>query len=316
MVPAKDGGMNLRPETPADYPAVNTVHIRAFGGRLAEALIVALHRERALYDAELSVVAELDGKIVGHALFSPQTIRLMDRDMLTVNLAPIGIDPAYQKRGVGAALMDEGHSIAQEKGYSLCFLLGHTDYYPRFGYRTGAYGVYSIEVDGPFTEDDALESRMPQEADIPDLLALWRYEQAHVDFAVVPGESLLDWISPNPLVNELVYTRDGRVVGYARISRTEPANPRFFLAADAHTARGMAADMAGDAEQITLPLHPSSASARVFDGSTVDGGPWNAAMACPLNADGAALLDAYFSAIRAGQRIAGQVIWPTLFDLA
>lgn len=308
--------MNLRPETPADYPAVNTVHIRAFGGRLAEALIVALHRERARYDAALSVVAELDGKIVGHALFSPQMIRLMDVDVLAVNLAPIGIDPAYQKRGVGAALMREGHRIAQQKGYALCFLLGHTDYYPRFGYRTGAYGVYSVEVDGPFTEDDALESRMPQESDIPDLLALWRYEQDQVDFAVVPGESLLDWISPNPLIKELVYTRDGRVVGYARIGRIEPANPGIFLAADAHTARGMAADMAGEAEQITLPLHPASASARVFDGSTVKGGPWNAAMVCPLNGDGIALLDAYFDAIHVGQRSAGQVIWPTLFDLA
>lgn len=308
--------MNLRPETPADYPAVNTAHIRAFGGRLDEALIVALHRERALYDPELSVVAELDGKIVGHALFSPQIIRLMDADVLTVNLAPIGIDPVYQKRGVGAALMREGHRIAQEKGYPLCFLLGHTDYYPRFGYRTGAYGAYSVEVQGPFTEDGALESRMPQETDIPDLLALWRHEQAHVDFAVVPGDSLLDWISPNPLINELVYTRDGRVVGYARVSRTEPANPRIFLAADAQTARDMVADMAGDAEQITLPIHPSSASAQAFGRLPVNGGPWNAAMACPLNAEGAALLDAYFQAIQAGERVAGQVIWPTLFELA
>jgi predicted N-acetyltransferase YhbS len=85
--------MNIRPETPQDYAAVANVHVRAFGQRLAEALIVALHRQRPLYDAELSLVAEIDGRIVGHVLFSPQKIRLLGQAVLAVNLAPIAIEP-------------------------------------------------------------------------------------------------------------------------------------------------------------------------------------------------------------------------------
>lgn len=96
--------INIRAETLQDYAAIAQVHIRAFGGRLDEALIVALQRQRPQFDPELALVAEVEGLVVGHALFMPQVIRLLGTDVRAVNLAPIGIDPAYQRRGVGARL--------------------------------------------------------------------------------------------------------------------------------------------------------------------------------------------------------------------
>jgi predicted N-acetyltransferase YhbS len=90
--------MNVRPQTPRDYAAIATLHARAFGERAAEALIVALLRHRAAFDPELSLIADEGGRVVGHALFSPQAIRLLGETVAVVNLAPIAVDPAYQGR--------------------------------------------------------------------------------------------------------------------------------------------------------------------------------------------------------------------------
>ena len=62
----------IRPEQPTDYAAIAAVHVRAFENRASEALIVALHRHRAAFDPDLSLVAEEDGQVVGHVLFSPR----------------------------------------------------------------------------------------------------------------------------------------------------------------------------------------------------------------------------------------------------
>lgn len=306
--------MTLRPETPADYAAVARIHIRAFGGRLGESLIVALSRQQPAYDAELSLVAEVNGEVVGHALFLPYTIRLMSSDARAVNLAPIGVDPAHQGQGIGAALIDEGHRVAGAKGYALSFLLGHVEYYPRFGYKTGVYGQASIDAAAlvkESTEESILTARPPEEKDIPALLELWRREERGVDFAVQPGGSLLDWLSPNPGVAAAVYLREGDVVGYTRVHRDAPGSPRMFLAADHSTAREMAALIGAGQMSVTLPLHPYSASAGAFGTPAVRA--WDAAMACAL-LPGA--LDNYMAQVKNGRRLPGRVIWPSAFDLA
>jgi len=85
--------MIIRPETVADYAGIADVQVRAFGHRPGEALIVALHRQRGAFDPELSLVAEVDGRVVGHVLFSPHQMRLLGQTIPVVNLAPIAIDP-------------------------------------------------------------------------------------------------------------------------------------------------------------------------------------------------------------------------------
>lgn len=304
----------VRPETPADYAAIAAVHARAFDGRAFEPSVVALQRQQASFDPALSLVAEVEGRVVGHALFSPVTVRLLGEDVRAVNLAPIAVDPATQGRGIGGALIEEGHTAARERGYALAFLLGHPTYYPRFGYRTHAYGASSVTATGPAAALDGLSARPLAEDDVPALRALFVQAEGAVDFAAEPGPGYLDWVSPNPAIRSVVFVRDGRLVGYARIHRDEPLKPHYFLAADADSARGMVAHLrmeAGAAGPVDLPLHPYSAAAGAFDAPRCDS--WEASMAFSLVVNP---FDAYNEQVRAGGRVPGRVLWPVCFDLS
>src|SRR5690349_2467555 len=122
--------MIIRPETPADYADIAGINARAFGHGTEPAL-VSLLRHRRDYDPELALVAEIDGRRVGYAMFVPYRVRLLGETVPVVNLAPLAVDVMYQRTGIGGALIAEGHRIAQQKGYALSMLLGHSDYYPR-----------------------------------------------------------------------------------------------------------------------------------------------------------------------------------------
>lgn len=298
--------MHIRPETPADYAGIARVNALAFADSPLVYTIVDLHRHRPRFDPELSLVAENEGEIVGHVLFSPQTIRLMGQDVDAVNLSPLAVAPGYQRQGVGAALVREGHRVAREKGYPFSFLVGHPPYYPRFGYLTYAYGGSWLKVNTANLPSGDLETRPPTENDIPALRALWRYEEGAVDFSIDPGGRLLDWISPNPEIKAQVYTQDGSVVGYARVSTHKI---HYFLAADAETAQHMAKQMG---QEIVLPLHPNSASAAALLGET-NGSAFDAAMVCPL---APSPFEEYYALVQAGKCLAGRPIWGVEFDLA
>jgi predicted N-acetyltransferase YhbS len=304
--------LTIRSETPHDYPAIAGVNLRAFGERLEEALIVTLHRHSPLFDPTLSLVAELDGEIVGHALFTPRTIRLVGQDVQAVNLAPIAVDPAYQRKGIGGVLINEGHSLARSKGYAVSFLLGHPTYYPRFGYKTHAFGAASIEVRASALSKRApvLQTQRPTEADIPTLHALWQREESNVDFAIDPGHSLLDWISPNPRIKATVYLRDGEIVGYTRLNELEPYKPRVFLAHDAETAHWIAAQLINEGQSLALPLHPYSASVTTFGTPKCES--WEPAMAYDMASD---IFEEYYSLLQRQKRQPGRPIWPVAFDL-
>jgi predicted N-acetyltransferase YhbS len=304
--------VRIRPETIQDYAAIAALHARAFGERPAEALIVALLRQRPIFDPELSLVAEQDGQVLGHALFTPHTVRLLGQDVRAVNLAPIAVDPSAQRQGIGGRLIAAGHALARDKGYAFCFLLGHTSYYPRHGYLTRAYGASSLSLPTTGLPEPSLLARAPREADIAALCALWRRAEAAVDFALDPGGELLDWLSPNPAIAATVFL-DGQVLaGYARVHAAELARPRVFLAHDATTARRMAAHLATQAQtsEVILPLHPASAGAAELGGAECR--VWDAAMVCPLQPS---LFEQYYAELMAGKRAPGRVIWPTAFDL-
>jgi len=301
----------IRPETTADYAGIARVNALAFADSPLVYTIVDLHRHRSRFDPELSLVAENEGAIVGHVLFSPQTIRLMGQDVEVVNLSPLAVAPGFQRQGVGAALVREGHRVAREKGYPFSFLVGHPPYYPRFGYLTGAYGGASLKVNTANFPSGDLESRPPTEDDIPTLRELWRHEEGAVDFSIDPGSQLLDWISPNPAIKAQVYTQDGAVMGYARVSAHKV---HYFLAADAETAQHMAKQMG---TEIVLPLHRNSASAAGLAGEA-GGKAFDAAMVCPLTPGSLAVsaFEEYYAQVQAGARLAGRPIWGVEFDLA
>lgn len=300
--------MIIRPETPRDYAVIADINARAFENRAAEAVIVALHRHRSRFDPDLSLVAEIDGQVVGHVLFSPQTIRLLGQNVEAVNLAPIAIHPDHQRKGIGAALIEEGHRIARTKGYALSFLLGHPEYYPRFGYKTHAYGAASVTAKlGEFVVPKAMEARQPIQEDIPVLREMWLREEGNVDFAIDPGKALLDWLSPNPATQSLVFVRGEHLIGYARIHGSEV---RYLIARDEVSALIMVGTLAGDREILTLPLHPNSASAPTFKDPKAEA--WEAGMVCPFVESP---FDEYYRLVQSGQRQVGRPVWPVNFDM-
>lgn len=100
-------------------------------------LVAALRNSKA-FIPELSLVAISDGNIVGHILFTKVTVG--EKSVLA--LAPLSVLPAYQRQGIGSALMAEGHRIAKKLGYEYSIVLGHPQYYPKAGYRPASlFGI-------------------------------------------------------------------------------------------------------------------------------------------------------------------------------
>ena len=130
----KDNFMNIRKETPKDYDAVYDLVKQAFATAehsdgAEQDLVIAL-RGSSAFIPELSLVAELNGEIVGYILF---TIAFVNNKKVLA-LAPLAVKPKYQKKGIGSQLVQEGHRIATNLGYGYSFVLGDNQYYSQFGY--------------------------------------------------------------------------------------------------------------------------------------------------------------------------------------
>jgi putative acetyltransferase len=130
---AQEAGMvTIRPERDEDADAIRAVHRAAFPTD-AEARLV--DRLRAAGRARVALVAELDGAVVGHILFSPVVIVSPSQRCSGLGLAPLAVLPACQRRGVGSALVHEGLAACRRAGCDFVVVLGHPKYYPRFGFR-------------------------------------------------------------------------------------------------------------------------------------------------------------------------------------
>jgi putative acetyltransferase len=129
-----DSQITIRPETPTDVDAITAVTVAAFavlgiGNRTEQFIVEALRAANAL---TLSLVAEADGRLIGHIAFSP--VRISDGTPDWYGLGPVSVLPAYQRQGVGKALIRKGLAQLQELGAEGCCLVGHPDYYPKFGF--------------------------------------------------------------------------------------------------------------------------------------------------------------------------------------
>jgi putative acetyltransferase len=131
---------SVREERPSDHAAVREILVEAFG-QPQEADLVAALRGSAAFIPSLSLVAEADGALVGQILFTRLHVRGAARRP-GLALAPMAVRTAFQKRGVGAALVREGLALARAQGEPFCVVLGHAKYYPRFGFeRSSKWGI-------------------------------------------------------------------------------------------------------------------------------------------------------------------------------
>ena len=135
---------HVRPEKPEDFDAIRVVHQRAFDPSDAEAALVDALRESGAHVPELClVVLAHDGPIAGHIAFSRARL---DSGPEVLALAPMAVLPGYQRSGAGSALVAEGLRRAAETDFPVVIVVGHPEYYPRFGFEP----ANALGLEAPF----------------------------------------------------------------------------------------------------------------------------------------------------------------------
>ena len=149
--------MDVRTEEPADFDAIRAVHSRAFAPSEVEAKLVdRLRADRDLVP-DLCLVAVEDDAVVGHIALSRATL---DSGHEILVLAPMAVLPERQRSGVGTQLIEQALRRAALTDYPLVSVLGHPDYYPRFGFEPAR----ALSVEPPFQVPDAawMASKLPR----------------------------------------------------------------------------------------------------------------------------------------------------------
>ena len=154
--------LQLREASEADTPAIIAVATTAFGadgGPEIADLVDDLLRDPTAQPL-LSLVAEVDGKLVGHVFFSAARIENSERPVRVSLLAPLAVHPEFHGQGIGGRLIRDGLELLRNTGTELVFVLGSPRFYPRFGFRTA--GVEGFEAPHPIPAKNA-EAWMVQE---------------------------------------------------------------------------------------------------------------------------------------------------------
>jgi len=140
--------LEIRPEEPSDADGIRNLNRKAFNGE-AEVRLVDLLRERRRNI--VSLVALENGQVIGQVLFTEVSV-IPPTQFRGVGLAPLAVLPKYQKRGIGTELAQKGLAFCRARGYDFAVVLGHTDYYPRFGFKKASdFGLGNdYNVDDPF----------------------------------------------------------------------------------------------------------------------------------------------------------------------
>lgn len=146
----------VRQETDKDYRGITNVNNLGFGQKNEGQLILRLRKTKK-YIPDLSLVAEIEGRIVGHILFYPIEIKSDDQVFPSLALAPMAVLPEYQKQGIGSRLVEEGLKKARKLGFKSVIVLGHAAYYPRFGFEPASRWSIRSPFDVPDDVIMALE---------------------------------------------------------------------------------------------------------------------------------------------------------------
>ena len=165
--------LNIRPEIAADLEGIHRVETLAFE-RAEEALLV--DRLRAEGAFVLSLVAEVDGEMIGHLLFTDLVVKGDDGDFRGIGLGPVAIVPAFQNKGYGSQLIEAGLAQCRQQGHPFCIVLGHANYYPRFGFKPAS--TYQIASNFGSLPDDVFMAMPLQDAGLDGVSGIAHYHQA------------------------------------------------------------------------------------------------------------------------------------------
>ena len=131
--------IRIRSELPEDVEAIYSLNEEAFDGTAEANLVNSLRTSNAM---TLSLVAIKNNEIVGHIAFSPVTIESDQATVNAVGLAPMAVSPEFQRSGIGSQLVEEGLNRIRTAGHELVIVIGHPEYYPRFGFVPAKkYGI-------------------------------------------------------------------------------------------------------------------------------------------------------------------------------
>lgn len=144
--------IKVRAEVADDFNAIDVVNLSAFEGE-AEAQLVGDLRKSAGFIPDLSLVAELNGRIVGHVVLSKVKLKKGDQSKEILALGPMSVVPSQSHRGIGSELIDAAVARAKPLCYDAIVVAGHPDYYQRFGFKPADNWGISCNLDLP---DDAL----------------------------------------------------------------------------------------------------------------------------------------------------------------
>lgn len=156
--------MIIRAAQAKDFATIHSLVQAAFSSAEhsdgTEHYLVAALRKDVAYIPSLSLVAEIDGTIVGHIMFTKATIE----KQTILALAPLSVAPTYQQQGIGKALIHEGHRIAKELGYDYSVVLGSERYYPKLGYVPA--DTFGIKAPFDVPRENFMAYRLNPEASI------------------------------------------------------------------------------------------------------------------------------------------------------
>ena len=161
--------ITIREEQPRDIKTIRDLNKRAFG-QSQEADLVDKLRQNC--DDLLSLVALMQNQVVGHILFTPVMVESEDNIVIGMALAPMAVLPEYQRQGIGSELVRAGIEKLKKRQCPFIIVLGHAEYYPRFGFEPASrYGVRS-EWEVP---DEAFMILVIGEFEMQSGVALARY---------------------------------------------------------------------------------------------------------------------------------------------
>jgi len=158
----------IRTESPADDEAIRAVHRAAFPTDF-EARLVGRLRDAGR--CRVSLVAELEGDVVGHVLFTPVSVEGTGVVVEGLGLAPLAVRPDRQRRGVGSALVREGLGACRARGCPFVVVLGEPAYYARFGFRRAS----AVGVGNEYGVDEAFQILELESGSLPASDARARY---------------------------------------------------------------------------------------------------------------------------------------------